>query len=127
MAGSCRIASNLDKCSSGARVATLTALWYARKVLQFPCCSIPRFKVPDDERAGRVKARVQEKLTNPFNAERERKRREKEEKEETEKPVWDPVIERADKVVENSFADIQAKAKPARRKLLVSPPPLFLP
>ena len=87
----------------------------------------PTLKVPDDERSGRVKARVQEKLTNPFNAERERKRREKEEKEETEKPVWDPVIERADKVVENSFADIQAKAKPARRKLLVSPPPLFLP
>ena len=87
----------------------------------------PTLKVPDDERAGRVKARVQEKQTNPFNAERERKRREKEEKEETEKPVWNPVIERADKVVDNSFADIQAKAKPARRKLIVSPPPLFLP
>ena len=81
-------------------------------------------KVPDDERAGRVKARVQDKLTNPFNADKERKKREKAEKVETDKAIWDPVIERADEVVEDSFAGMAAKEKPPRRKLLVSPPPL---
>ena len=81
-------------------------------------------KVPDDEKAGRVKARVQDKLTNPFNADKERKKREKEEKVETEKAMWDPVIERGDEVVEDSFASMAVKEKTPRRKLLVSPPPL---
>ena len=59
----------------------------------------PSLQVPDDERAGRVKARVKAKLTNPFNADKERKKREKAEKVETDEAVWDPVIERADEVV----------------------------
>ena len=37
-------------------------------------------KVPDDERAGQIKAREKAKLTNPFNAdsEKEREKRERE-------------------------------------------------
>ena len=31
----------------------------------------PELQVPDDERAGRVKARVQDKLTIPFSADKE--------------------------------------------------------
>ena len=58
----------------------------------------PSLQVPDDERAGRVKARVKAKLTNPFNAVMERKKREKAEKVFCE-AVRDPVIERADEVV----------------------------
>ena len=86
----------------------------------------PTLQVPDDDRAGRVKARVQQKLTNPFNADKERKKREKEEKKETDKPdkpVWDPIIEREEDVLEDSFAGMAAKKMNPRRRLLVSPPP----
>ena len=85
----------------------------------------PTLQVPDDERTGRVKARVQDKLTNPFNADKERKKREKEEKNESDKPdkpVWAPIIEREEGVLEDSFAGM-AKKTTTRRRLLVSPPP----
>ena len=84
----------------------------------------PGLQVPDDERAGHIKARVQDQLPNPFNADKEGKKREKEEKEETDKLVWGPVIERGYEDVEDSFAGMAAKEKTPRRKLLVSPPPL---
>ena len=44
----------------------------------------PELKVPDEERAGQIKAREKAKLANPFTAgsEKERKRREKEKKDE---------------------------------------------
>ena len=86
----------------------------------------PTLQVPDDDRAGRVKARDQKKPTNPFNAEKERRKSEKEKKEETDKPDkprWDPVIEREVDVVDDSFAATAAKT---RRKLIVSPPPPVL-
>ena len=87
----------------------------------------PTLQVPDDDRAGRVQARVQKKrLTNPFSAEKERRKSEKEKKEETDKPDkprWDPVIEREVDVVDDSFAATAAKT---RRKLIVSPPPPVL-
>lgn len=90
----------------------------------------PALKVPDDERAGQVKGRVQEKLTNPFNADKakkkreteEKKKRETEEKEEAAKPLWAPVIERGDAELEDSVAGLAAKAKTPRRRLEVSAP-----
>ena len=80
----------------------------------------PELKVPDEERAGQIKAREKAKLANPFTAgtEKERKRREKAKKDELEKPVWNPSIERADGEVPDSVAQIVAK--PTRRKLQVS-------
>ena len=83
--------------------------------------------MPDGERAGQIKARVQDKPPNPFNAdsEKERKRREKEKKDALEKPVWNPSIERADaEVLDTTTADSVAKmvAKTSRRKLQVRQP-----
>ena len=82
----------------------------------------PELKVPDEERAGQIKAREKAKLANPFTAgsEKERKRREKEKKVEPEKPVWKPSIERVDADVQDSVASMVAKT--TRRKSHVSQP-----
>ncbi len=79
-------------------------------------------KVPNEERIGQIKAREKPKLSNPFNADREkeRKRREKEKKVELEKPVWKPSIERVDADVQDSVASMVAKT--TRRKLHVIQP-----
>ena len=82
----------------------------------------PELTVPDEERAGQVKAREKAKALNPFNIEKERKKRESKEKGERAKPAWNPAIERGEAQVEGSFAEMAAAKKP-RRKLDVSPTP----